>query len=544
MLVITLVYGLFHLLGIDCSRAKPIIAARINRMGNFTMTAKQVDVLLIGAGVMSSTLGMLLKQMDPSLKMVQVERLDQVAQESTDALNNAGTGHAAYCELNYTPTQPDGSVDISKALSINAAFELSLQFWSYLVETQALPEPKHFINPSPHCSFVWGEENVAFLRQRFQQLKASHLFEDMEYSEDPAQISQWMPLVMQGRGANEKVAATRMAYGADVNFGALSRSLVEHLQTLPDFDLQLNQSVEGLIPLKDNRWRVMLKDRNTGQMNFYISRFVFIGAGGAALPLLQKSGIKESRGYGGFPVSGQWLICNNPEVIEKHHAKVYGKPPLGAPPMSVPHLDTRIIQGKKALLFGPFAGFTTKFLKQGSYFDLVRSVSASNLRPLMSVGVNNLDLTRYLIAESLQSQTARVESLRRYFPEAKDEDWQLSIAGQRVQIIKKDEKGGGKLEFGTEVIVSENKSLAALLGASPGASTSVQAMLDVLEKAFPTLLNSEAGRARLKQMIPSYGESLVQDQALLKRVRKHTLSTLKLAEPVAQINDEPAVANA
>ena len=501
------------------------------------MTAKQVDVLLIGAGAMSSTLGMLLKQLDPSLKMAMVERLDQVAQESTDALNNAGTGHAAYCELNYTPQLKDGSIDTTKALLINSAFELSLQFWSYLVEEGSLPSPEKFINPAPHCSFVWGEENVAFLRKRHQVLSQHHLFKDMEYSEDPAKINEWMPLIMKSRPQNEKVAATRVAHGSDVNFGALSRSLVDNLVQQEDFDLLLGHSIEGLKQEASGSWRVLAKEVKSGQSKIIESKFVFIGAGGAALPLLQKTGIKESQGYGGFPVSGQWLVCNKPEIIEQHHAKVYGKPPLGAPPMSVPHLDTRIINGQKALLFGPFAGFTTKFLKQGSIFDLARSVKANNLRPLMSVGVNNLDLTRYLISESLQSHEARVKALQNYFPEAKKEDWELSIAGQRVQIIKKDEKGGGKLEFGTEVIVSQDKSVAALLGASPGASTAVQAMLQVVERAFPELLASNQGQQMIKAMIPSYGEKLAENAELLSKVRDRTLNTLQLRK---ETSAEPA----
>jgi malate dehydrogenase (quinone) len=501
------------------------------------MTAKQVDVLLIGAGAMSSTLGMLLKQLDPSLKMAMVEKLDQVAQESTDALNNAGTGHAAYCELNYTPQREDGSIDTTKAMNINSAFEQSLQFWSYLVEEGSLPAPQNFINPAPHCSFVWGDENVAFLRKRYETLSEHHLFSDMEYTEDPARITEWMPLVMQSRKEGEKVAATRVAYGSDVNFGELSRCLVNNLTKQDDFDLHLNHFVENLKKNSDGSWQVVLKDTSAGQRSVINSKFVFIGAGGAALTLLQKSGIKEGKGYGGFPVSGQWLICNNPEIIEQHNGKVYGKPPLGAPPMSVPHLDTRIINGKKALLFGPFAGFTTKFLKKGSFLDLPLSIKPNNLSPLMSVGFNNMDLTRYLISESLQSHSSRVKALSKYFPEAKEDDWQLSIAGQRVQIIKKNPQGGGKLEFGTEVIVSEDHSVAALLGASPGASTAVQAMMTIVERAFPKLLASDEGQRMIKAMIPSYGETLAENAELLKKVRARTLETLQLQK---ETSAEPA----
>ncbi len=492
------------------------------------MTARTADVLLVGAGAMSSTLGVLLKQLDPSMKIIMVERLDHVAQESTDGWNNAGTGHAAYCELNYTPKKPDGSIDTTKAFNINSAFEQSLQFWSYLVEQNALPDPAAFINTAPHCSFVWGEENVAFLRERHRVLSAHPMFADMEYSEDPEVITQWMPLVMRDRPAGEKVAATRVPFGSDVNFGDLSRLLVEWLGHQPDFDLMVAHNVNSLTKQPDGRWLVQVQNKADGHITPITANFVFLGAGGGALPLLQKTGIAEGHGYGGFPVSGQWLVCTRPEIVEQHHAKVYGKAPIGAPPMSVPHLDTRIINGKKSLLFGPFAGFTTKFLKYGSYTDLFKSVRLSNLGPMMSVGMRNMDLTRYLISESLQSHESRVKSLRNFFPNVSPDDWELSIAGQRVQIIKKDPKGGGKLEFGTEVIVSADGTMSALLGASPGASTAVQAMLTILERSFAEKLKTPEWQTKIKEMIPSYGESLIENADLLKQVRQRTLKTLKL----------------
>lgn len=492
------------------------------------MTARTADVLLVGAGAMSATLGVMLKQLDPSIRIIMVERLDHVAQESTDGWNNAGTGHAAYCELNYTPKKPDGSLDTTKAFNINAAFEQSLQFWSYLVEQKALPDPSMFINTAPHCSFVWGKDNVAFLRQRHELLSAHPMFEDMEYSEDPDVIRNWMPLVMQNRKAGEPVAATRVAYGTDVNFGDLSRLMVDHLGHQQDFDLLVAHNVNSLVKQPDGRWLVQVQNKADGHITPITANFVFLGAGGGALPLLQKTGIAEGHGYGGFPVSGQWLVCTKPEIVEQHHAKVYGKAPLGAPPMSVPHLDTRIMNGKKSLLFGPFAGFTTKFLKYGSYTDLIKSIKLSNIGPIMSVGMKNMDLTRYLISESLQSHESRVKALKNFFPDVSADDWELSIAGQRVQIIKKDPAGGGKLEFGTEVIVSADGSMTALLGASPGASTAVQAMLTILERSFGEKLKTPEWQAKLKEMIPSYGESLIDNAELLKSVRQRTLSVLQL----------------
>lgn len=491
------------------------------------MTVKQVDVLMVGAGAMSSTLAMLLKQLDPSLNICVVERLKSVAKESTDGWNNAGTGHAAYCELNYTPEDSQGNVDITKALGINSAFELSLQFWSYLVENKVLPSPSEFINRTPHLSFVWGDKNVNFLRKRFEKMSQHHLFQGMEYSENPAQLEQWMPLVMEGRKEGEPVAATYVPHGSDVDFGSLARFMVNHLEKQEGFELILNHDVEDLQRSSQGGWSVLIEDRESGKVTRVRSKFVFLGAGGGALPLLQKSDIPESKGYGGFPVSGQWLVCSDTSIADRHHAKVYGKAAIGAPPMSVPHLDTRVINGKKALLFGPFAGFTTKFLKKGSILDLPSSIRGNNLKPIMSVGLNNMDLTKYLISEVFQSDGARMDSLRQYFPDAKDANWTLADAGKRVQIIKKDEKGKGKLEFGTEIVASEDGSIASLLGASPGASTAVHAMVDVIEKCFQDRLDS-GWKEKLKTMIPSYGESLVDDADLLNEVRSRTLNTLNL----------------
>lgn len=490
------------------------------------MAKKSVDVLLVGAGAMSTTLGTLLKQLDPSLKIMMVERLDSVAKESTDGWNNAGTGHAAYCELNYTAEMEDGKVNIDKATAINAAFEVSLQFWSYMVEQNLLPEPANFINPVPHQSLVWGEKNVTFLKNRYNTLKQHHLFAEMEYTEDPQTIAEWMPLIMQNRQGNEKCAATRIAHGTDVNFGAIARNMCQYLHEKEQVDLLLNSQVTDLEQQADKSWDIeILSDGESQTIN---TKFVFLGAGGGALPLLQKANIDESHGYAGFPVSGQWLVCEKPEIVEQHFAKVYGAAPIGAPPMSVPHLDTRIIDGKKALLFGPFAGFTTKFLKKGSFLDLPFSIRPNNLKSMLCVAKDNMDLTRYLISEVMKSHKDRMDSLRTFYPDAKDEDWKIAYAGQRVQIIKKDEEKGGKLEFGTEAITNQDGSLAALLGASPGASTTVNTMINVLEKCFSDEMSTTEWQEKMKLMVPSYKESLIDDAKLLKKVRQRTLKTLKL----------------
>jgi malate dehydrogenase (quinone) len=492
------------------------------------MTVEKVDVLLVGGGIMSATLASLLSELDDSLSMMMIERLPKVAAESTHAWNNAGTGHAGYCELNYTPMNANGNIDINRALAINASFEVSLQFWSYFIENNKLPAPKNFINPTPHLSFVWGDEDVEFLRKRFELLKVHHLFQDMEFSDDVATIETWMPLTMQGRDKSQKVAATRIQYGSDVDFGALTKSFVSNLENKKNYSLALNTEVKSLKQHTNGRWHVRLTDVKTKKTRTIDAGFVFLGAGGGALKLLQKSGVPESNGYGGFPVSGQWLVCNNPKVIQLHSSKVYGKAALGAPPMSVPHLDTRMIKGKPALLFGPYAGFTTKFLKQGSYLDLFKSVKPSNMKSMLIAGKHNMDLTRYLIGEATQKHSTRVTTLRQFYPQAVDSDWHLENAGKRVQIIKNCDEKGGKLEFGTEIVAAKDGTIAALLGASPGASVAVQAMIDVVERCFSQQMKTSTWQQKIKTLVPSYGESLINDADLLQAIRKRTLNTLKL----------------
>jgi malate dehydrogenase (quinone) len=492
------------------------------------------DVVLIGAGIMSATLGTFLKELEPSLTVAMFETLDDCARESSEGWNNAGTGHAANCELNYTPQRKDGSVDISKALEVNTEFDLSRQLWSYLVKKGAISDPRAFIHPCPHMSFVWSAGNVAFLRERFKEMSAHHCYYGMEYSEDRTKIAEWAPLIMDGRGDQEPFAATRIITGTDVDYGALTHLLVKHLSDQPGFHLHYNREVVGLDREDNGRWRVSVKDTNDGGLVTVSAKFVFIGAGGGSLPLLQKSRIPESKGYGGFPVSGIWLRCDVDAVSQRHHAKVYGKAASGSPPMSVPHLDTRIIGGKHSLLFGPYAGFSTRFLKRGAITDLFTSLSFDNIIPLLDVARDNIELSEYLIGQVLQSSGHQFATLKQFFPRAVKTDWKEAVAGVRVQTIKPHQSEGwphhevGDLEFGTELVAAKDKSIVALLGASPGASTAASISIDVLKKCFGNELTEGAWLPRLRAIIPTYGIDLKTDADACRRARAETALVLKI----------------
>ncbi|RYD55433.1 MAG: malate:quinone oxidoreductase [Sphingobacteriales bacterium] len=489
---------------------------------------KPVDVVLIGAGIMSATLGLILKELQPDITIAIYERLDVVAGESSDAWNNAGTGHSAFCELNYTPEREDGTIEISKAIKIAEQFEVSKEFWSYIVKQGYVDKPQTFISKVPHISFVWGQDNVEYLRKRHDALDDCHLFSDMQFTDNPERIAEWTPLVMEGRDRSQPVAATCMGIGTDVNFGSLTRCMIKHLAKQEGVTLHLHNEIKELFQHKSGEWHIEVKDLHTKERSTIHAGFVFIGAGGGALTLLERSGIPEAKGYGGFPVSGQWLVCKNPDIVSRHQSKVYGKASVGAPPMSVPHLDTRIINGKKALLFGPYAGFSTKFLKQGSYMDLPLSISLHNIRPMLSAGIRNMQLTKYLIDQVMQSREERLDALQDYLPNARMDDWELEVAGQRVQVIKKDEKEGGILQFGTEVVSAADGSISALLGASPGASVSVSIMLELMGRCFPDKMNSASWQDKIRQMIPSYGQSLADNRELLENTRNHTSEVLGL----------------
>ncbi|MEJ6619961.1 MAG: malate dehydrogenase (quinone) [Pontimonas sp.] len=487
--------------------------------------SENFDAILVGGGIMSATLGTLIHELEPSWKILVVEKRAGIGEESSNAWNNAGTGHSALCELNYTPQLPDGSIAIDSAVKVNEQFQVSRQFWSWLVTTGRVPNPQTFLHPSPHMSFVWGVENVDYLRARWNALKDHPLFLGLEFSDDPMVIASWAPLLIDGREKGEPMAATRFVSGSDVDFGALAHSLMERLQS-GGAKVLTEHRVTGLKKLKSGTWQVAMRSEIGHTPSEAVAPFVFVGAGGISLNLLQKSGIKEIRGYGGFPVSGVWLRCDDPDVASRHKAKVYGKASVGAPPMSVPHLDSRVVEGETSLLFGPYAGFTPKFLKYGSWLDLFASIKWHNIVPMLAVGLQNFSLVTYLVKELVATRAQKIQALWEFYPSADPEDWYEQTAGQRVQVIKPDAKKVGVLQFGTEVVTSADGSISGLLGASPGASTAAPIMLEVLERCFPEHL--DRWHATLVAMVPSYGTRLSDDPKKAKASQQKTAQILRL----------------
>jgi len=472
---------------------------------------------------MSATLGTLLKQLEPDWEIKIFERLSESALESSNPWNNAGTGHSALCELNYTPERADGTIDIASAVKVNEQFQVSRQFWSFLVEDGLLPDPRAFINATPHMSFVWGDDNVDYLRKRYEALKDHPLFAGLEFSDDAAVIRSWAPVLIPGRKKSQPIAATRIAAGTDVDFGSLTNLLTDALVekgAVVDYDSRIT----GIRRQRDGLWRITYR-REIGHTPFEVlARFVFVGAGGNALNLLQKARIPEIRGFGGFPVSGEFLRTDNPEIVARHQAKVYGKASVGSPPMSVPHLDTRVVGGTASLMFGPYAGFSPKFLKTGSWFDLFKSIRPHNLVPMIAAGTGNLSLVKYLVGQLAARKSTKFAALQEFFPDADPKDWYRITAGQRVQVIKKDAKKGGVLQFGTEVVAAADGSIAGLLGASPGASTAVPIMLGLVSTCFPDRI--DAWRPLIQRMVPSFEKQLSDDAELADVTMTRTATVL------------------
>lgn len=514
LILIILIIGLIFLF-------RPIASKKVETAS----TDPVLDVVLVGGGIMSATLGTYLQELEPDWNIQMFERLDKVGQESSNGWNNAGTGHSGFMEMNYT-SEKNGKMDITKAVDTASQFEVSKQFWAHEVQKGVLGEPTSFINPVPHIAFVWGD-GVDFLKKRYAAMVQNPLFEGMVYSDKPEEIKQWAPLVMQGRDSTQKVAATRMDVGSDVNYGAITTQLVSHLTKQPSFKLDTSTEVQGISRNEDKTWTISYKNLKTNKTGYVKTRFVFIGAGGAAVKLLQLTGLEETKQYAGFPIGGVFLVTDNPKVTALHTAKVYGRPELGAPPMSVPHIDTRYIDGKKYVLFGPFATYSNKFLKNGSQYDLMDSTNKNNVIPMATIGLENFDLVRYLISQVAMSDQDKFNELKKYYPEAKFEDWKPAQGGQRVQIIKKVPGKDASLQFGTEIFSSNDRSVTALLGASPGASTSPYIMLNLMEKAFPDQVKGK-WNPKIREIVKSYDQDLSTNPALLDQVRTYTSATLGL----------------
>ncbi|ANE04274.1 malate dehydrogenase (quinone) [Corynebacterium crudilactis] len=486
----------------------------------------EADVVLIGAGIMSSTLGAMLRQLEPNWSQIVFERLDGPAQESSSPWNNAGTGHSALCELNYTP-EVNGKVEIAKAVGINEKFQVSRQFWSHLVDEGVLSDPSEFINAVPHVAFGQGEDQVRYIKARYEALKDHPLFQGMTYADDEATFTEKLPLMAKGRDFSDPVAISWIDEGTDINYGAQTKQYLAAAE-VEGTDIRYGHEVKS-IKADGAKWIVTVKNVHTGDTKTVKANFVFVGAGGYALDLLRSAGIPQVKGFAGFPVSGLWLRCTNEELIEQHAAKVYGKASVGAPPMSVPHLDTRIIDGEKGLLFGPYGGWTPKFLKEGSYLDLFKSIRPDNIPSYLGVAAQEFDLTKYLVTEVLKNQDKRMDALREYMPEAENGDWETIVAGQRVQVIKPvGFPKMGSLEFGTTLINNSEGTIAGLLGASPGASIAPSAMLELIERCFGDRMIEWGDK--LQEMIPSYGKKLTNEPALFAQEWERSQKTLKLEE--------------
>lgn len=496
--------------------------------------AEEVDVALIGGGVLSATIGLILHELQPDWKIVGYERLPKVAKESSNPWNNAGTGHAGLCELNYTKENPDGTMDNAKPVQINEQFQQTRQFWSHLVEKGVLGLPETFINPCPHMSLVHGDADVEFLRKRWETLKENPLFASMQFSDDHDQIREWAPMIVEGRDPNEHIAVTYDPSGTDVDFGSITTQIFNHL-AFDGVHVETSKEVTDLKQNTDGSWTLRIVDRGDlgtrgGKEKFVRAKFVFNGGGGWALKMLQKAGIPEVAGYALFPVTGAFLSTDDQSVVGQHKVKVYGKAKVGAPPMSNPHMDARIINGSNSVLFGPYAGIDPRFLKFGSLFDMPKMIRTDNIGAVLNVAKDNIPLIKMLAGMIFMTPGKKLEEMREFAPKASMTDWHLIKAGQRAQIIKTDANGkGGSLQFGTEVLTSADGTLGAVLGASPGASTAVPIVLDVLTRCFPNKL--EEWEPKFKEMIPTYGKKLSEDPELAYEIMGRTAEVLKLNRP-------------
>lgn len=292
--------------------------------------AEATDVVLVGGGIMSATLGVLLKELEPSWEITLIERLEDVALESSNAWNNAGTGHSALCELNYAPLTADGTIDPTRALNIAEQFHISRQFWATLVEEGKLTD-RTFINSVPHMSLVMNADHCSYLQKRFDVFKNQKLFEKMEFSTDRAKIAEWAPLVVNGRDENQSIAANYSAEGTDVDFGSLTRQMVKYLSD-KGVKIKFNRHVDDLNRESDGAW--VLKTSSTKDDDDPLTlrtRFVFLGAGGGALTLLQNPVSPKAKATAAF----RFPASSSATAIQKRPRnttpKCTAKPPSARP---------------------------------------------------------------------------------------------------------------------------------------------------------------------------------------------------------------------
>ncbi|WP_404362730.1 malate:quinone oxidoreductase [Marinobacter sp.] len=454
-----------------------------------------MNVIIIGAGIMGTTFATLAKEMAPDLDITILERLDGPGEGNSSAFWNAGTGHEANCELNYTPVDEE-VISVEKALKIHAQFNVAKQFWAHLVKKGAVKEPETFINQTRHCTIV-SESAIEELKLRFSEMSAHHFFEQMRYSEDFDEIKSWIPYVMEERPRHEKMAATLVETGTDVNFGALTEQMAEHAVRDLGVSIKYGTHVKRVHRSPTGRW--VIEADTSGEPVQYKADVLFVGAGGGAFPLLKKSHLPFRRRFAGFPVGGRFLQAPvSKEEADHYRAKTYGKAKVGAPPMSVPHLDLRVVNGRHYLLFGPFASFKPRLERGRGFFDYLASIRPHDIPGLLNVALEHFPLVKYLVSETFKGEKSMFEELDSFAPGlSKRFDWKPIQAGQRVQIIK-----DGDLQMGTEILVSSDKTYGTLLGASPGASVSPEVMLRCLEQLLPAIFTKEEARKKKNEIFP------------------------------------------
>lgn len=449
-------------------------------------------LVIVGAGIMGVTFATLARELDPNLDITLIERLPGPAMSNSGVFNNAGTGHEANCELNYTPVDED-EIALDKALHIHAQFNVAKQFWAYLVKQGIVKNPASFIHATKHCTLV-AEDSIGMLRLRFEEMSKHHFFGNMSFSESREEIQSWIPYTMEQRSETERMAATKIEGGTDVNFQAVTEDMVRYLGH-HQVKLDFNTHVKRVHKSPTGTW--LVEASKDGAPVQYKADKLFVGAGGGAFPLLKKSHLPCRSRFAGFPVGGRFLVAEIDEQAARYYnAKTYGKAKVGAPPMSVPHLDLRAANGRHYLLFGPFATFMPVLEKGRGFVEYVRSMRLHDLPNLLNVALEHFPLVKYLVSETFKGKESMFTELENFAPGIRKKfEWKIVQAGQRVQIIK-----DGDLQMGTEVIVSEDLSYGTLLGASPGASVSPEVMLRTLEKMIPELFESEASQEKLKEI--------------------------------------------